>query len=188
MTTLPPPTGDCLVLKSNRSAVDRTFRPIVVMYAIVTTALCALIVWAATLIGELAPLALFLLVPVIMAGSLSVYCYSWGATRAIEWPLQISRAGMLFCTPRGRVEFGWEAVTDVRITQHRLTQQLTVRLHPNAGPGAPGVVTTVPEGGWRLIRRSGVRLSLRVVTCDPTDLAAAIAALSGHRWTPQPPG
>ena len=46
---------------------------------------------------------------------------------------------MTFRAPRGRIQFGWEAVTEVSFVRIRRYQLLQVRLHPQAGPDAPRI-------------------------------------------------
>jgi hypothetical protein len=113
-------------------------------------------------------------------------CYVWGASRSIEWPLWVGDTGLVFFTPRGRVELPWAAVTGVGFTRVMLAHQLTVAVHPDAGPGSPGVVTTVPEAQWRVIHRLGLRLPVRHLQVPPAEIAAVIAACSRGRWTPTP--
>jgi hypothetical protein len=173
---------DTLRLETRRSAVDRSFGLIVGLFALPIAIDVAMLVFVVSHdAGELAALAF--LVPLVLLTLLELtQCYQWGATRALEWLLWVSDAGLVFFTPRGRVELPWEAVTGVGIGQVLWTQQLTVWVQ--AGPGSPGVVSTVPAATWRVIRRRGLRLSLRLVHLPPADVAEAISAFSRGRCAP----
>ncbi len=71
------------------------------------------------------------------------------------------------------------AVTVSRVLRR---PQLNVWLHPAAGPGAPGVSTTLSAGGWRTIQRAGLRLSLRIVVEPLPVVLDAVADLSRGRF------
>ncbi len=105
----------------------------------------------------------------------------------MEWPLLVDARGTTFCTPRGRIGFGWEAVTKVSFVRIRRSQLLQVRLHIRTpARAARGSAAHSRAGGWKYVRRAGLRLSLRTVRCEPNQLAQAITHFSGGRFTPQP--
>ncbi len=175
---------DTLRLETRRSAVDRSFALIVGLFGLpvaIDVAMLVFVVYADA--GGLAALAF--LVPLVLLVLVELtQCYQWGATRAIEWPLWVGEGGLVFFTPRGRVELPWDAVTAVGISRVLWTSQLTVGVHPQAGPGSPGVASTMSAATWRLVRRRGLRLSLRLVHLPPAEVAQAISAFSRGRWTP----
>ena len=108
----------------------------------------------------------------------------WASTRRIAYPLEVGPLGMVFDTPRGRVAFPWEAVTGVALLRSATGTRLVVQLHPQAGPGAPGVTGDLTRGGWRLVRRQGFQLSMRVVLISPEELGQAVEHYSRGRFRP----
>lgn len=123
-----------------------------------------------------------LIVTAISLINLAVYVWIWTTTRRLVEPFVASTAGVLFRTPRGEVEVPWEAVRAITISRVLGRPQLNVQLHPAAGPGAPGVRTTLSPGGWRTVRRAGLRLSLRLVREPVPVVSTAIAELSRGRF------
>ena len=108
----------------------------------------------------------------------------WVATRRIAQPLELSAQGWP-STPRAdAVAFPWAAVAAVGILRVGLTSRLVVRLHPRAGPGAPGVSGTLTPAGWRIVRRRGLQLSLRTLQISPEELGWAVERSSAGRFRP----
>ena len=168
----------------DRSRVDRMFAGVAVALALPVLLSVVLAVYLFVAMDAGAQV-LVLAIPVVgMAPLLLAQCIVWGATRRIEHPLTVDAHGMTFDTPRGAVSFPWEAVTALGITTTGRAPMLAVRLHPEAGPGAPGIVSTLTPGGWRVLRRQGLRLSLRAVRTSPDELGAAVGHFSNGRWAP----
>jgi hypothetical protein len=179
---------DTLRIETRRTSVDRLMGLSVGLFVLVMALDVAGLVFvtsadAGTLAGLvfLGPLA-------FMVAVTAFQCYAWGATRSLEWPLWVSDDGLVFFTPHGRVELPWDAVTGVAFRSVLWAQQLRVTVHPQAGPGSPGVVTSVPPARWRSIHRTGLLLPVRHLQVPAAEIAAAIAACSRGRWTPVPVG
>jgi hypothetical protein len=182
------PRVDTVRVGTQRTSLDRAMGLSVGIFVLVIALdLAGLVFVTAADAGTLA--GLVFLGPLVVVVTMTAFqCYVWGASRSIEWPLWVGDDGLVFFTPHGRVELPWDAVTGVGFRRVLWAQQLQVTVHPQAGPGSPGVVTTVTPARWRSIHRAGLLLPVRHLQIPAVEIAAATAACSRGRWTPVPVG
>lgn len=171
-----------LAVRAHRPTIDRHYG---LLLAVLLLPVVMCVGFAASFVAQGATYALVVFAAPLVAlmPGVVVQALAWSATRRIEQPLEVSRQGMAFDTPRGRLAFPWEAVTGLWMSAGR-SPRLTVQLHPQVGPGAPGVVSNLTPAGWRLVRRQGLVIALRAVEIAPAELARAIGQCSGGRWRP----
>lgn len=176
------------VVHLDRSAVDRQYALVVGLWALLAAIGVVGFVLLLANVAQVGPAAGAPLVfAFICVPNLAVYLWIWRSTRRLDQPLVVSAAGMQFQTPRGEVSVPWEAVRTITLNRVLGRPQLTAALDPAAGPGAPGIRSTLPNGAWRTIRRTGLRLSFRIVTEPAPVVARAIVDHSRGRFTPTLP-
>ncbi|CAN5523341.1 hypothetical protein BH10ACT1_BH10ACT1_07070 [soil metagenome] len=168
-------------IASRRSGIDRVWGTVLGVVVLVIGAVLAGVVLLAMQVDDsgpylmLLPLAPFTVLVLWMVGR------TWRQLRSITIPLELDPVGLVLRAPQGSLRCPWEAVASIGFGRLGLTRTLVVRLHPQAGPGAPGIETTLPPRAWRTIQRHGLRYAAWLLDIDDQRMAAAVADLSGGR-------
>lgn len=183
MTVLPTsPSALNLRIASRRSSIDRVWGS---AFAIAVVVIGAVVVALALVApsGDGSMLVIFAPVAPFFLYLLWTIGHTWHKLRSISTPLELDTYGLTLQSPRGTVRCPWGAVTSIGFSRIGLlgTRLIVIRLHPKAGPGAPGIESTMPPRSWRTIHRHGLRYATWLLDIDDHQLAAAIAKLSADR-------
>ncbi len=193
MTGLPPPptvrpsapptpsAGSGVRIASRTSGIDRVWGSAVGAIVVLIAAMIGGVLLLTASVDTSAPLLMLVPALIFSLVMLAVMVRTWRSLRAITIPIELDHAGLVLRAPQGDLRCPWEAVAGIGFGRIGFTRTLVVRLHPQAGPGAPGIETTLPPRVWRIIRRHGLRYAAWLLDIDTPGLAEAIGRTSGGR-------
>ncbi|MBA8793513.1 hypothetical protein FHX74_001118 [Friedmanniella endophytica] len=184
----PEPTPQEYAVHIDRRATDRMYAGVVGIWgALLVVGLVGFGLLAAGVISQTAAVGPLVFI-LVCVPNLVIYGWIWRATRRLDVPLLVRPGGLTCRTPRGELSVPWDRVVDVRVARAFRQDQLTVLVDPSIGPDTPGVSATLSRSSWSTVRKAGLRLSFRVVAEPASEVLAAVATLSGGRFTPALPG
>lgn len=177
----PESPSELYVVRTDRAALHRIHGRILVLHGVLALVFVLLILLVGSLQTGWYAMLPFLILLAGQIFQLSRHSFIYGGRLAISEPLTLNTWGFAMNTPHGRVEMPWEAVAGVAFRKVLVNRVHFLQLHPNAGPGSPGVQTDVPDRHWNRIRRNGLMLGPKGIHADLDEVAAAIGHFSGGR-------
>lgn len=172
-----------MALHTDRGAVHRWHRRLVLAHVLATVAVVALLVVVVTISSRRSLSAGFLLLLLVIVLTAEVFqlgyhCYVWGTRAALSTPAVITTAGLRMTVAQGEVFLPWDAVGAMSVRTTKFGRVLTVHPHPGVRVDSPGVSLPFRERTWSRVLQHGLRLGERGLVEDLDHVAAAIYSAS----------
>ena len=95
--------------------------------------------------------------------------------------LRIRTSGLEVVGPGSQTRLDWEGIAAIHRTRWRGLDVVRIRMCPDLDRSDPRITTDLAGWRWWQARRQGIRLAAEVLAIAPSDLAVAVARLSGGR-------
>lgn len=130
-----------LVVTTDRAAVDRSYRPLVVVVAVLVAIMLLLVLAMAFLAGmgatigdgstpwTLAPLLVVMpCIVLVSIANLALMAHAWGAMRSLDERVVADARGLAVSLPGVRVRMPWQAVQGAILAGSGRRERLTIRI------------------------------------------------------------
>ncbi|WP_092505795.1 PH domain-containing protein [Agrococcus jejuensis] len=181
-----------LVITTDRAAIDRVYRPLVIVMVVPVVLVSLVVVGAGVLVGQslasptgaavgiaVGMAALSIVLVVLVAAFLALTAYQWGVLRSIGERVVADGSGMRMQLPVGRVQVPWSAVHGARITGAGRSEVLRLDVDASA------LVGDLSHRHRRIVASKGLAFGAVGMQPGIAALANAVAAGTAGRVVPQ---
>jgi hypothetical protein len=182
------PEAGALVVTTDRAAVDRFYRPLVVVVAVLIAVMLLLVLAMAFLLGTsttigdgsgaLTTLPIALVMPLVVLSAIAnlvVMAHAWGAMRTLRERVVADARGLALTLPGMHVRMPWHAVRSARLAGSGRRERLTLQVDAAMLDG------DLPDAQRRRIARRGLVLSAVGMRPGLDAVAHAVAVGTGGR-------
>ncbi len=188
----PPAQPVALVVTTDRAAVDRFYRPLVVLVSVLVAVMLLLVLAMAVLLGSsaaigdgssswsLAPMAAIMPVVVLTAiANLAIMTHAWGGMRTLRERVVADARGLAITLPGVHVRMPWQAVRSATLAGSGRRERLTLHVDAAMLDG------DLSDAQRRRIAKRGLALHAIGMRPGLDAVAHAVATWTGGRVVPQ---